>query len=145
MEQKSETKNCQNCKSDFIVDQDELSFYEKMKVPVPSVCPDCRFKMRAMWRNEMTLYSGRKCNLCNKGIISRYNPKRNYCVYCWQCFLSENWDPRSYAMDYDESKTFLEQFKIFISKTPKINVHASNSDGVVINSEYGNGFGSAKN
>lgn len=27
----SETKNCQNCKSDFIIEPDDFSFYEKIK------------------------------------------------------------------------------------------------------------------
>jgi hypothetical protein len=141
----NEKKVCQNCKSDFIIENNDLLFSEKMKVPVPSVCPDCRFKMRAMWRNETTLYTGQKCGLCDKNIISRYNPSRGYTVYCWRCFYSENWDPKDFALDYDESKSFMDQLKIFLSKTPKINVHTSESTGAVINSEYGNSYGAAKN
>jgi RNA polymerase subunit RPABC4/transcription elongation factor Spt4 len=37
-----ETKNCQNCKKDFNIEPDDFSFYEKMKVPVPTWCPECR-------------------------------------------------------------------------------------------------------
>ena len=86
----SETKNCQNCKNDFTIESDDFLFYEKMKVPAPKVCPDCRFKMRAMWRNETTLYSGRKCGLCDKSVVSIYNPKSPYTVYCYDCFCSDN-------------------------------------------------------
>ena len=30
---KSETRNCQNCKKDFVIEPDDFSFYEKIKVP----------------------------------------------------------------------------------------------------------------
>ena len=40
MEYKSETKTCQNCKNDFIIEPDDFSFYEKMKVPAPTFCPE---------------------------------------------------------------------------------------------------------
>jgi hypothetical protein len=79
---KNETKQCNKCKQDFILEEDDFSFYEKMKVPVPSICPDCRFKIRAIWRNEMCLYTGRKCELCNKDVISMYSPKSPYRIYC---------------------------------------------------------------
>ena len=87
-----------------------------MEVPSPNICSDCRFKMRAMFRNETTLYSGRKCALCGKNIISMYNPKSPYIIYCYDCFYSEKWEPRDYAMDYDEDRSFVEQFKELLLK-----------------------------
>ena len=80
MEYKNEKRKCKKCKEEFILDQDDFGFYEKMNVPVPKICPDCRFKMRAIWRNERTLYN-RTCNLCSRSIISMYNPNSPYTVY----------------------------------------------------------------
>ena len=31
----SESKVCQNCKKDFIIETEDFNFYEKMKVPAP--------------------------------------------------------------------------------------------------------------
>ncbi len=140
-----ETKNCKKCQKDFDLDSDDLGFYEKMKVPVPNVCPDCRFKMRAMWRNEMTLYSGRKCAMCDKSILSMYNPKSPYKVFCYDCFYSEKWDPKDYAMDYDKSKPFFEQMDMFLKQVPKINLGVSSADGPNLNSEYVNMASGCKN
>ncbi|HTE48465.1 MAG TPA: hypothetical protein VK675_00980 [Candidatus Paceibacterota bacterium] len=131
-------QECKKCSQKFILDRDDLSFYEKMKVPAPKVCPDCRFKMRAMFRNETTLYSGRKCELCGKNIISMYNPKSPYTIYCYDCFYSEKWEPREYAMDYDESRSFIKQFKELLIKVPKITTYISLGTGPNINSEYSN-------
>lgn len=140
-----ETKNCQKCTQEFILEKDDLSFYEKMKVPAPNVCPDCRFKTRAMWRNEMTLYSGRKCAMCDKSILSMYNPKSPYKVFCYDCFYSEKWDPKDYAMDYDKSRPFFEQMDIFLKQVPKINLGIASADGPNLNSEYVNMASGCKN
>lgn len=134
----TETRNCTKCKHDFVMEDDDFSFYEKMKVPAPKVCPDCRFKMRALFRNETTLYSGRKCDLCGKGIVTMYNPKLPYKIYCYDCFYSEKWDPKEYATDYDYNRPFLEQMKEFLIKVPKITLYLSLGYGENINSEYVN-------
>ncbi|MBU0612107.1 hypothetical protein KKB58_01615 [Patescibacteria group bacterium] len=141
----TETRQCNKCKQDFVLEQDDFSFYEKMKVPAPNVCPDCRFKMRAMWRNEITLYSGRKCGMCGKSVLSMYNPKSPYIIYCYDCFYSEKWDPRDYAMEYDKSKSFIEQMNELLIKVPKINLGISFTDGSNLNSEYTNMAGGCKN
>ena len=127
-------QECKRCRQNFILDSDDLGFYKKMKVPTPKVCPDCRFKMRAMFRNETTLYSGRKCVLCDKAVISIYNPKSPYTIYCYDCFYSEKWDPKDYALNYDESRTFFEQFGELLIKVPKIHLGISTGSGPKINS-----------
>jgi len=136
---------CNKCRNDFTLDTDDLSFYEKMKVPVPKVCPTCRFIQKALFRNETTLYSGRKCGLCGKGIISMYNPKLPYTIYCYDCFYSEKWDPKDYAMDYDETKPFIPQFKELLLRVPKITTYISLGDGQNVNTEYANMASGCKN
>ena len=74
-----EHRNCQNCKKDFAIDAEDFSFYEKMKVQAPPFCPECRFKIRAQWRNEMSLYNS-TCSVTGKNIISVYHPKSPYQV-----------------------------------------------------------------
>jgi hypothetical protein len=138
-------KTCTKCSSKFTVDQDDQSFYQKMEVPVPTVCPDCRFKMRALFRNETTLYTGRKCDLCDKAVITMYNPKSPYKIYCYDCFYSDKWDAKDFAMDYDTSRSFLDQMKEFLIRVPKINTYASLGDGPNINSEYVNMASGCKN
>ncbi len=140
-----ETKNCQNCKNDFTIEPDDFSFYEKMKVPAPNICPDCRFKMKALFRNETTLYSGRKCELCLKSIVTMYNPKSPYKVYCHECFYSDKWNPMDYKLDFNFEKPFLDQFKELLESVPKITTYATSGDGPNINSEYINMASGCKN
>ena len=139
----SETRQCKKCQQDFIVEPDDFSFYEKMKVPAPKICPDCRFKMRAVFRNERTLYK-RICGLCNHSIITMYNPNSPYTVYCNDCFVSDKWDPYSYGVDYDPSKPFFDQLKELTIKVPKSATYSSTYVGPNINSEYTNFAGGNK-
>ena len=145
MEYKPQNVICQNCSGEFIIEPDDFSFYEKMKVPAPHVCPDCRFKMRAIFRNEMTLYTGLKCALCEKNILSIYNPSSAYTVYCNSCYSSDNWDAGSYSMDYDFNRSFFEQYKELIYKVPKNNLYLTHAMGPIINSDYTNCIGGLKN
>lgn len=142
---KSETKNCKKCKQNFEIEPDDFSFYEKMKVPAPKICPDCRFKMRAMWRNETTLYSGKKCDRCGKSIVTMYNPKSPYTVYCRECYMSDSWTPRDFGKKYDTTRTFFDQLKDLLNKVPKNTTFLSTGDGPNINSNYSNMAGGLKN
>ncbi len=138
-------QECKKCKQDFILDSNDLGFYEKMKVPAPKICPDCRFKMRAMFRNEMNLYSGRKCGLCNRSIVSMYSLKSPFVVYCNDCYLGDKWDASSYSKDFDRETPFFEQVKELLNVVPKSTTFTSVSTGPNINSEYVNQAGGLKN
>jgi hypothetical protein len=142
---KSEVKKCKKCRRDFVVEPNDFGFYEKIGVPVPEACPECRFKARAMFRNEMTLYSGRKCGLCGKGVISMYHPKSPYTIYCHKCFYGGGWDPGNYAMDYDPGRSFVSQLGELFLKVPKITTYLSVGEGANVGSEYVNMAGACKN
>jgi hypothetical protein len=130
----AETKTCQNCKQSFIIEPDDFSFYEKMKVPPPAICPDCRFRQRALFRNERTLYH-RTCGLCGKKIISAYHPKSPYVVYCVPCFTSDNWDRLSFFLDFDFKKPFFDQLGVLFKKVPKQALYITHGP-TNVNSEY---------
>ncbi|MEK9147367.1 MAG: hypothetical protein AAB593_00400 [Patescibacteria group bacterium] len=140
-----QTIKCQNCKSEFTIEPEDFEFYSKIQVPSPTFCLECRFKRRAVWRNETTLYTGRKCDKCGKSVISMYNPNSPYTVYCYECYNSDSWDPKDYAMDYNKDKPFFEQLNDLIKKVPKITTHITSGAGQNVNSKYTNMAGSNKN
>ena len=129
----SETKVCQNCKASFEIDASDFDFYEKMKVPPPTFCPDCRIVRRMSWRNERTLYH-RKCDATGKDIITMFAPEQPLLVYERDYWWSDKWDQNAAGRDYDFSKPFFQQFRELLKKSPLPNLANSN----VVNSEYGN-------
>jgi len=128
----SETKNCQNCKKDFTIEPEDFNFYEKIKVPPPTFCPECRSIRRMVGTNERVLYK-RKCDLTGKDIFSMYDQDSPFPVYETTKWYSDEWDPYQYGVDYDFSKPFFEQFLELKNKVPRM---ALVRQGFSINSEY---------
>ncbi|MCE9549316.1 hypothetical protein K8Q98_02875 [Candidatus Nomurabacteria bacterium] len=139
----AETKPCQNCRKNFVIESEDFNFYEKIKVPPPTFCPDCRRQRRWAWRNNMSLYS-RKCDLCSKAVVSVYSPDSGLTIYCNKCWWSDNWDPKSYGVEYDFSRPFFEQFKELMHKVPHMAI--VNDDGIAsVNCEYTHDWWFSKN
>jgi len=105
-----ETRKCQGCGREFVIEPEDFGFYARMKVPPPTFCPECRLQSRLAWRNERALYK-RPCDLCRKSVIAMYSPDKPFKVYCLACFNSDKWDPMSYGRDYDFSRPFFLQFQ----------------------------------
>jgi hypothetical protein len=140
MEYKEEKRNCQNCKKDFIIEQEDFNFYEKIKVPPPTWCPECRQQRRYAWRNERTLYR-RDCDLCGKSTVTIYSPNKDLKVYCLKCWWGDDWDPTAYSRDFDFSRPFFEQYYALQKEVPRMALLSKNS----INSDYTNHSGDNKN
>ena len=143
-------KSCKNCQQNFEITDEDLKFYEKvspefktteglslqLKIPPPTLCPECREQRRMTFRNERSLYM-RACDLCGKKTISMFSPVNQYKVYCHLCWWSDKWDAMIYGLEYDLNESFLKQFSQLIFKIPQIailNVNCENSD--YVNIEY---------
>ena len=128
----SETRVCQNCKNSFTIDASDFDFYEKIKVPPPTWCPECRRIRRMMWRNERTLYK-REDAKTGKLIFSQFSPRAPVRIYDVDFWRSDEWDPSEYRKNYDFSCPFFEQFYNLLSSVPLISRFIV---GNFINSDY---------
>jgi len=113
----AQTKSCQNCKKDFTIEPDDFGFYEKIKVPPPTFCPECRLIRRLAWRNEKSLYRN-ECKKCGQSVISVYPKDSGMFVYCRPCWWGDGWDGLKYGVDFDESKDFFSQLNSLLHKAP---------------------------
>ncbi len=133
---------CQNCKNEFIIEPEDFKFYEKMEVPPPTFCPECRFQRRIMFRNERVLYQ-RACDLCSRSIITVFSPDKPFKVYCSPCWWSDEWDAMGYGQEYDPSRPFFEQFAELQKEVPYMNLVVDHP--TLVNSDYTNHAGHLKN
>lgn len=138
----TETRICQNCKSDFNIEPEDLNFYEKIHVPAPTFCPSCRLQRRLVWMKGLQLFK-RKCDLCGEMKFSMYEPDAPYTVYCSRCWWSDKWNPMHYSMDYDSSRTFLEQWNELLHKVPLLGLSVDKETGET--SPFTNHVGKSKN
>jgi hypothetical protein len=128
-------KTCQKCNTNFPIDEQDTSFYEKMKVPEPTFCPDCRFQRRLVWRNERSLYK-RTCDGTGESIFSTYPQDSKFTVYSSKYWSSDAWDAMDYGRDYDFSRPFFEQYRELLEAVPKRAVF--NIEDTMVNSQYTN-------
>ncbi len=136
-----ETRNCQNCRNDFSIEAEDFKFYEKIKVPPPTWCPECRMKRRMAFRNERKLF--RQIDIStNEKILSIIPPESGHLVLKENTWWGQTgWDPLVYGMDFDPSRTFFEQWLELFTKVPK----PSSASTRMINSDYSANAADVKN
>lgn len=125
-------KSCRRCAQPFKITPKDLTFYEKVKVPVPALCADCRQQIRLLWRNERVLYN-RTCDLTGEKMISFYAADSPYKVYAPKVWWSDRWDPLQYGRKYDFNRPFFEQFNDLLRETPHMGIMISDKNE---NSDY---------
>ncbi|MFA6514871.1 MAG: hypothetical protein WCT42_01235 [Candidatus Paceibacterota bacterium] len=136
----SQTKICQSCKKDFIIEPDDFSFYEKIKVPAPTWCPECRAIRRMSFRDHRVLYK-RKSDLTNKIIFSIFHPESQVKVWEQDIWWSDKLDGLDYGIDINFNKPFLNQIKELFHSVPL----PSQTGWDMIDSDYSAGSSNLKN
>jgi len=98
------------CSTAFRIAQQEFQLYQQMNIPLPVLCPNCRFYERLALRNPLKLWH-RKCQCagvkseneiylntirhshgaehCPNEFDTSYAPDRKEIVYCEQCYQAE--------------------------------------------------------
>ena len=135
-----ETKSCQNCHINFVIEPEDFRFYEKMQVPTPTFCPECRMIRRLAFRNQKNLFI-RKDDASGKDIFSGIPQSAPIKVYDLEYWNSDNWDPMEFGKDYDFSRPFFEQFRELMQSVP----WPSKSVQFMVNSDYCDQAGYMKN
>lgn len=139
------TSSCRSCNQAYEITEADLAFYDKISpifagkketIPPPTLCPDCRMRRRAAWRNERKLYN-RKCDATGKEIISVFSPDKPYVVYHSDEWYGDAWDAKSYGRDFDFSRPFFDQFDELLRVVPQLALSKVKCE----NSEYTNQIG----
>ena len=80
----------EQCTEAFKITPDELKFYQRMSLPLPHLCPNCRHYQRIKQRNPLKLWH-RKCMKegCENEFETSYSPDRPEIVYCERCYQQE--------------------------------------------------------
>lgn len=125
---------------DFEITPNDFTFYQKMKVPPPTFCPECRNQRRMLFRNFKTLYN-RASSKSGKTLISMYSDKVPFPVYEAKEWWADDWDAIEYSRDIDFSRSFVEQVKELFDVVPRMALMNTKSTGC----EYSNMVYSSNN
>ncbi len=101
----NETLECPNkgtmetqCTSAYRILPDELVFYRQMNLPLPRLCPNCRYYERKKWINHFEFYKRQcMCDLeshghagaCPNQFETMYAPERPEKIFCDSCYKKE--------------------------------------------------------
>jgi uncharacterized protein YbaR (Trm112 family) len=141
MEYKSQKVLCQNCRNEFVIEPDDFGFYEKIKVPPPTWCPECRMKRRMVFRNERRLFRQTDC-LTGEKILSIFPAESGHQIMQERDWWSqEKWHPLSYGKEFDPSRPFLAQLLGLYQEVPKYNTAATR----MVNSDYSGNASNLRN
>ncbi len=124
---------CKKSGQPFLITKEDEDFYQKMKVPLPTLCPEERQRRRLAWRNERTLYK-RKCSGSGKTIIGMYPENTPFPVFDHNYFFSDKWNALDYGREFDFNRPFFDQFHELMQVVPRMRNHSVGND----NAEYGN-------
>lgn len=81
-------RGCKLCGDVFEILPEEIKFYKKFDITYPIYCPDCRANQRRDLRGQKKMYK-RKCDRCKSVLVSTFEPKSEYTVYCLDCYWAE--------------------------------------------------------
>lgn len=124
---------CQQCSEQFTVTAFDQAFYNRIAVPAPRFCPQCRLRRRYSMRNERVLYK-RTCDLTGKPMVTIFSPNSPYTVYSQEAWWSDDWDQLKFGRDVDFSTPMFDQMKELQLQQPRIALLGKDSE----NSEYTN-------
>ncbi len=131
---------CAASGTEFEVTEFDLAFYERMGVPVPTLCPDERMRRRTAHRNERHLFRSKSAK-SGKNLIGLYRPEANVLVYTQEEWWSDDWDAMESGQDFDFTQPFFDQFHVLSVSTPRTNVVTVQNE----NSDYTSGTGYCRN
>lgn len=101
-----EVLKCVKCTRNYNIVEPELRFYRWLSIPVPRLCPDCRYRQKIATRTPRKLWH-RQCmcdykaykntakhqrhpeGRCLNEFETSFAPERQEIVYCEQCYNAE--------------------------------------------------------
>ena len=85
-----EILKCANCSKNYNIVLPEYELYKRMVVPIPELCPDCRYLNRQSLRSPRKLWH-RKCMKegCQNEFETPYALERKEIIYCEKCYQQE--------------------------------------------------------
>jgi len=108
---KPHTRTCQQCQVKFDIFKEDIEFYEKLQVPPPKLCFECRKQRRFGFYNTILKFHKKQDAHTGKKIISTFSPESPYKIYNLKYWWSDKWSGEDYAKNYNSSSLFLGQFQ----------------------------------
>lgn len=125
---------CRFSDEKFYVRPEDIEFYRKIRVPLPTLSPKERIRKKISFHNSYNLFKVNS-GFSGKSIVSQYPPNAPYPIYEHQIWFGGEWDAQDFGIEYDGFRNFFEQFKELQNKVPRPSLDVDNTNS---ESEYTN-------
>lgn len=98
-------RKCRFSGEKFCIRPEDIGFYKRIRVPLPTLSPRERMRLRLSFWNSYNLYTAIS-SFSGKKIITQYPSGTPYKIYEHQIWFGEEWNSLSYGLEYDESRSF---------------------------------------
>lgn len=132
------SKVCQSCKNPFQIDESDFAFYEKMEVPPPTWCPECRMIRRMAFWNEKNFFKKKDVN--GREMLSTFPEESPVKIVERDLWWRDEFEATDYGREYDFSKPFFEQFRDLLFTVP----FPARAGTTMVNSDYCNNSNNMK-
>ncbi|KKU90955.1 MAG: hypothetical protein UY23_C0005G0051 [Candidatus Jorgensenbacteria bacterium GW2011_GWA1_48_11] len=133
-EQGGQWRICRFSGEKFYVRPEDIGFYKKLKVPLPTIKTKERWRRRASYQNSYNLFWV-KSAFSGKQVLAAYPPGTPHKIFEHQVWFSNEWDPFGYGRVWDESQDFFGNFRGLQLAMPRPNLV---TDSTNFNSDYSN-------
>jgi hypothetical protein len=137
-EKGGQERTCRFSDKKFYITAEDIKFYKKIGVPLPTLSPHERMRGKLGFFNLYNLFYG-KSDKTGKKIVSSYPSDTPYKIY--EHAIWNDIDFTNTSVGYDQKKSFFEQYKDFQLKVPRPNLVTRN----IVNSDYSHATVDVKN
>ena len=113
-------RDCADCAKQFELFAGDVELLKMLRVPPPTLCPDCRNRRRLSFANYANIYK-RKCDVPGHSemMISLVAPVMPWVTYDHETYYSDSWDPLSFGINIKVEEPFFGQFLNLLKIVPQ--------------------------
>ena len=105
---RTKTQVCEVTGDEFTLTSQHLDAYEYFDLPLPTVCPEERFRLQLSFRNDHRLFL-RTCSQTDKPIVSIFGAQAPFPVVSNEYWRSDDYNPLLFGRNFDFNQLFVEQ------------------------------------
>ncbi|MBI2055322.1 MAG: hypothetical protein HYT42_00285 [Candidatus Sungbacteria bacterium] len=140
-EKGGELRVCRFSGERFYVRPEDIAFYKRMRVSLPTLSPRERSRRRLAFSSGYYFFKV-KSAASGKAIITVYPPATPFKIYEHELWFSDRWNALDFGESADPGLNFFDQFRKLQFAVPRPNL---NSDSSNVNSDYTNDSTHLKN
>ena len=140
-EKNGQWRTCRFSGERFYVRPEDVDFYRKIQVPLPTLSPLERWRRKLAFAPGYQFFKVKSSHTGNE-VVSVYPSNTPFKIYEHEVWFSDQWDPLEFGKVVEPDKSFFEQFRNLQLHVPRPNL---NNDSSNVNAEYTNSSTHLKN